>query len=111
MAFVPKPITSAQLTTSAATYYTAPTVKASLIRQLVATNTTATNRTVTVYLVPSGGTAGAANELIITRIVPANDSIILWEALNQALATGGTIQALADAGTAVTLSGSVVEAS
>jgi hypothetical protein len=108
--YFPKPITSAQVAATATTYYTAPTnIRAAKIIQLIATNTTATNRTITVNLVPSAGSAAASNTVIQARIVPAYDSVILYETIGQMLAGGGTLQATADSATAVTLSGSVIE--
>lgn len=110
MPFTPKPITPAQLTTAAVAYYTAPTnVKVSRVLLVVATNTTATNRTITVHIVPSGGTASATNMVLDGVIVPAHTALPLYEVLNQFVPPGGTLQALSDAGTAVSISGSLLD--
>lgn len=94
------------LTTSAVTYYTAPANTTTQIQKLTFSNTTGTARTVTVYLVPSGGAAGDASTLVKTLTVPANSAADCTWAAGHVLATGDFIQALADAGTAVTIMGS-----
>jgi hypothetical protein len=102
-------ITPAQLTTSAATYYTTPANTRTVIKKLTLTNSTTTPRLVTVYLVPSGGTAGATNILTSTRTVGANQTWDCTDAQGHVLEAGATIQALADGATAVTIHGSGVE--
>lgn len=109
MAIRPNNITPAQLTASAATYYTAPANTKSVIKKLTFTNTDTVARTVTVYLVPSAGTAGATNILISARPIPAGDTYDCQEALGQTLLIGGFIQALADVGAKVTIQGSLSE--
>ncbi len=94
---------TAQLTAAAAVYYTAPANTTAEIGAATVTNVTATARTVTVSLVPSGGSAGLTNIVVQTRTVPANAAVQLWELIGQKLPPGATIQALADAATAVNL--------
>lgn len=101
---LPKQLSAgAQLTTSAATYYTVPANTITTIAAMTLTNTTGTARTVTVYLVPSGGTAGDDNCILYQRVVPAGKSYNVAEAIGQTIPAGATIQALADANTAITI--------
>lgn len=93
----------AQLTASAASYYTTPDNTIGTIAACTLTNTTGTARTATVYLVPNGGTAGADNCILSARTIPAGKSYNVVEAIGQSLPAGATLQALSDAGTAVTL--------
>lgn len=101
--FVKQLVPTTQLTNAAATYYTALANVSAEIGAATATNVTGAPRTVTVYLVASGGTAGATNTVVQTRSIPANSSVQLWELIGQKVPTGATIQALADAGAAVNL--------
>jgi hypothetical protein len=84
------------LTTSAQTIYTCGTNgntgKLGLIKSIDVTNTTAAALTVTIYLVPFGGTPAASNALYFGTSVAAN-SILSWRG-TQILAAGGMIQAL-----------------
>ena len=109
MKITPNAITGAQLTAAAATYYTAPANTKSIIKKLTFTNSTGTARTVTVYLVPYGGTAGVTNILISARAVAPGETYDCSEAMGQELATGGFLQALSDAAAAVTVNGAVAE--
>jgi len=94
---------SAQLTASTATYYTVGANTNTIIDSAIASNSTGTNRTITIYLVPSGGTADNTNIAVVSTVVPANSDISLSRLVLQALSAGGTIQAKSDAATAVTL--------
>lgn len=110
MSVTPKAITGAQLTASAATYYgpVAANTKA-IPKKLTFTNTDTSARTVTVYLVPSGGTAGTTNILISARSIGAGETYDCFEVVGQVLLTGGFIQALADVAAKVTINGAVAE--
>ncbi len=109
MSIKPVNITGAQLTASAATYYTVPANTKSVIKKLTFTNTDTVARTVTVYLVPSAGTAGVTNILVSARAIAAGDTYDCTEALGQTLLPAGFIQALADVGSKVTIQGAVAE--
>jgi len=109
MSVTPKTITSAQVAATATTYYTAPANTRSIIKKLTFTNSTAGALTVTVYLVPLGGTAGVTNILISARSVGAGETYECFEAMGQVLQAGGFIQALASSATSITIQGSVAE--
>lgn len=109
MSIKPNNITSAQLTTAAATYYTAPANTKVVLKKLTFTNTDTVARTVTVYLVPSAGTAGVTNILVSARAIAAGDTYDCQEALGQTLRIGGFIQALSDVASKVTIQGAISE--
>jgi|DEB0MinimDraft_10_1074344.scaffolds.fasta_scaffold10157_2 hypothetical protein len=98
-----------QIAASATTYYTVPTNKVTVVRALTLCNTTGTGRTVDIHFVPSGGSADATNQIVDALSVPSTDQITVPEALNHVLPAGATIQAVADAATAVTITASGVE--
>lgn len=96
-------VSGSQLTTGAATYYTAATSTKGVIKSAVLTNTSANTVTATMHLVPSAGTADATNQIISAKAIAAGESYTCPEAVNQVLEAGGTIQALASSGAAITL--------
>jgi len=85
------------MTTSVETLYTVPTGYQVNISEIDIANTSAGALTFTVYLVPSGGTAVAANALLSTISVAAN-SAYQWKG-SQVLNSGDSIQSLASATT------------
>ena len=110
MARTPKNIISAaQLTTGATTYYTAPANTSCIIRKITFMNTTAGAITVTVYLVPSGDTAGDDNTIAKTYSIAANTAWSCPDVEGHVLVAGDFVQALASAGTSITIIGSGTE--
>ena len=105
-------IPASQLGTGASTLYTVPTGFRSTPKQLSATNTTPTARTITLYLVPSGGAASATNTLVSAMTIPPSGigQISLAHLIgNQVLEAGATIQALASAAAALSVMGGGIE--
>jgi hypothetical protein len=98
-----------QLTTSAATYYTAPTLTKAIIQRMAFTNTTAGAVTVTAHLVTSGGSASASNTIASAYSLAAGETWICAAAERQVLEPAGFIQALASANTAITIIVSGIE--
>lgn len=96
-------IDGSQLTAVAATYYTTPVNTISTISAMSVTNTTGTARTVTVHLVPNADAASASNSVCSARTVSPGETFNVFGAIGQTLPAGGTIQALADAATALTI--------
>jgi len=98
-------ISGSQLTTAAATYYTAAAGEKMKISMMSLTNSAATAVTATVYLVPSGGTAGVTNLILSARSIPASggEPYIVRSALGQTIPAGGTIQALASVAASITI--------
>ena len=92
------------LTTSAVTLYTTPANVRANMQDIVIANTTNGALTYTIYLVPSGATAGTANALFYQVSLAANTSYH-WVG-TQILFAGDTIQALGSAtGLTISISG------
>lgn len=96
-------VDGSQLTVAAAVYYTTPANTLTTIAACTLTNTSAGAVTVTMYLVPSAGAPGAANCILSARTLAAGESYNVGSAIGQTLPAGATLQALASAGTAITL--------
>lgn len=96
----------AQLGVAAVTYYTVGANIRTTIDKLTFSNNTAIARLVTVYLVPSGGTASDTNTIRKTKTVPPNDTWECYEAEGHVLEAGDFIQALCDLASAVSIMGS-----
>lgn len=102
-------VAGSQLTASAATYYTVGASTRAQIQAMTITNRNASSRTVTIHLVPSGGTADDTNIILAAKSLAQNESYKVIEAIGQWLEAGGTIQALASAATSVNLVASGIE--
>ncbi len=86
------------------TLYTVPSGYATDVFDINIANTTAAARTVSLYLVPSGGSKGTARALLPGVTVPAK-TLVQWTGV-QALLAGGFIYAEADVtGVTVTVTG------
>lgn len=96
-------VDGSQLGIAAATYYTAGANVLCTISACTLTNTTAGAVSATLYLVPTGGTAGVANCILSARVLAAGESFNVGSAIGQTLAAGGTIQGLAGSATSITL--------
>ena len=96
-------IDGSQLTLVAATYYTVPANTLTTISACSVTNTTATARWVSVHLVPAAGTAVPANSVCWSQVVAPGQTYNVIGAIGQTMEAGATVQALADAPTALSL--------
>lgn len=100
----PAKLAQAAITTSNATIYTVPAITRALVKCIDIANTTAGPVNVTVNLVPSGGTAGAANALIPGVAMAANTAMH-WDGF-QVMNAADFISVIASAtGCTVTISG------
>lgn len=103
---IPRPIDVFQLQTTAGTVFTARGDADFQIEALVATNVTGTDDYVTVYLVPSGGSAGVTNTIVYQRVVPAKGGVTVFDRENMGfLQPSMTLQALCGVNDAVNLWG------
>ncbi|MFZ0591498.1 MAG: hypothetical protein WAM39_13620 [Bryobacteraceae bacterium] len=113
MATSPITVQSTQLTTSAATVLTSPAGFWTTTKKVTASNVSSSAVTVTVYKVASGGSAGSTNTLIYQKTIPPNSInggvVELYEAENQTLAPGDTLQALCSAATSLNINISAIE--
>jgi hypothetical protein len=109
----PKKLYGAQPSNVLATLYTVPAATTEIIKEIVLTNTTATDATITLYLVDSGGTAGVTNMLLnaypVTASLTIKDTVFI--SMSEVLAAGGTIQGLQGTSGAITVRISGVEVS
>lgn len=84
------------------TQYTATSVKA-LIDKATVTNTDTVNRSFSINLVQSGGSASNANLIIDDRAVVPGETYTCPELVGHALDSGAFISTIASASTALTL--------
>ena len=90
------------LTAVVATVYTVPALERTIVKTIDICNTTSLAVTVTVYLVPSGGSESAANTLIPTVMVL---KMFNWNGA-QVLNAGDTIKAVSSvSGVTINVSG------
>lgn len=87
---------------SASSEYTVPVSTRTIIDKFTATNVDASSRTLTVYLVASGGTAGTSNQ-IVSKSIAAGATADVTELQNQILATGDVISVLASAASTIVI--------
>jgi hypothetical protein len=94
----------AGITTGVTTLYTVPGATKTVVKSIDLCNTTTSPIKVRIFLVPSGGSALAANALVYDKTIPAND-VLGWEG-EQVLAAAGFIQIQASlAGVTIVASG------
>ena len=84
------------------TQYTAVNCKA-LIDKFTITNTSASNVTISVNLVTSGGSPGASNLIMDTRAIAPDETYTCPELVGQALESGSFISTIASAATSLTI--------
>jgi hypothetical protein len=91
-----------QLENAQTSQYTATSVTA-IIDKATITNTTASNVTVSVNLVTSGGSASSSNLIISSRTIVPGEAYLCPELVGQVLASGGFISTIAGAATSLTM--------
>lgn len=95
MSIIPKSmVNGVNLTASAVTYYTAIEVRAVIQKATFANNDTGVV-TVTINLVPSGGSAGYANRITKEQAIAAGKTWSCPDIVNHELESGGFISMLA----------------
>ena len=95
------------LTASAATLYTVPASTTTTVKTILLSNYTATDRAVTIYLVPNGGTAASGNTILGAVNVPANTTTTIDTAIM--MPTGAFLSGYASATSSVNVHISGVE--
>lgn len=101
-----KLVDGTQLATTSSTLYTSPALTTTRIDDVTVCNTSTTAKTVTVYVVESGGSVGNATTVVKTKTVGASETITLSDLTGFVLETGDTLRALASAATSVSIQGS-----
>lgn len=100
----PIKIAQGAIGTTLSTLYTVPASSTLLVKDFDICNTTASAIAITVYFVPSGGTAGTANMIVPSYSLPAN-AMMQWSG-TQVLNAGDFIQVIASAvGSTINISG------
>jgi hypothetical protein len=102
MTVTSKPLVTAKYATNAeTTEYTASGLRA-IIDKFTGYNGTAGAVTLTVKLVPNGGSAGASN-IIVTRAIAAGATDTFPEVVGHTLEPGGVLSVLAGASTSIVI--------
>ena len=110
MTVTPKKLfTPALLTTSAATYYTVPTSTKTVLKKVTFTNNDTVPRTVTLYLVETGGSAGNSNIIVNAKAIAPGETYEAYEVEGHIMNAGDFIRALASQASIVTIQISGVE--
>lgn len=108
---LPVVIPAVQPGVTAAAVYTVGAGITSTINNLSLTNTSAAPVSVTLYRVPSGGTAAAGNCILSAFALAAGQSYVPQQAIGLQMSPGMTLQALATTAAVVTLAGGAYETS
>lgn len=112
MAVTPKKIIASQFLTTTATdvSYTTPNNVVTQIRKATFCNTSTTDaRTVTIYLIDSGGSAGDSETNVKQKTLGPKETWSCHDVVGHYLGAGDKLQAIADAGSAVTIRVSALE--
>ncbi len=92
-----------QLTAAVATYFTAKTKAKAILGAVSLTNTSAADKSVTIYVVKSGGAADDSQTVLKDVTVTAGKTRACPEFAGRVLESGDTLQAVASAAGSVTL--------
>lgn len=87
---------------SQTTQYTATNCKA-IIDKFTATNLSAANVSITINIVPSGGTPGASNKIVDTRTLGSKETYTLPEVVGHYLDPGASISTIASAASSIVI--------
>ena len=96
-------IESKQAENAQTTQYTTPSQTRSIIDKFTATNTTVTPATLTVNLIPSGGSAGSSNVITYSKSIAAGDVYTFPELIGHTLQPGDIISTIAGTASALTI--------
>lgn len=100
---------SSLIAATGTTYYTVAASTRTRIDAMVLTNTDTVARTVSVYLVSSGGSAGDSNVVLSSFNLAPGQTLRVKGAIGQVLQTGSTIRASASVANKVNIYASGVE--
>lgn len=84
------------------TQYTANNCK-TIIDKITATNTSASNVSISVNLVTTGGSPGTINLIVDTRNIAPDETYTFPEIVGHSLESGGFISTIASAATSITI--------
>lgn len=92
-----------QVANTQVTQYTAPASMRVIVDKFTATNNTGGAVTLTVNVVPSGGTAVTANIILNTRTIAAGECYTCPEIVGQILTAGAFISTISNTNNAITI--------
>lgn len=95
-----------QLGITAAALFTAPASGTTVVNRAAFTNVDVVPRSITIYVVRSGGSANAASTIISAYNIQPGEAYVASELASLVLTAGDAIQALASAATAITTTAS-----
>lgn len=104
--FTPIQLGQVQPATSYTTVYTVPAATTVIVKEIIVCNTSGSAVVLDISFVPSGGTAGVANNVVAQEQIGAYSTVIFT--FSSVLPTGATIQARAGAGSTLTVTASGV---
>lgn len=104
MTVTAKPLISSKFAEATATpQYTAPTGTRSIIDKFTATNISASAATLSVHLIPSGGSVGDGVLIVKTKALAAGECYTFPEIVGHVLAPGDFVVTTASVANAVTI--------
>ena len=104
MSTTSKPLIDAKYAENAiTTQYAVPALTRTSLDKFTATNVTGSAATLTVYIVKSGGAAGAANTITFARSIPAGSTDLLPELCGHVLGAGDFIATNAGTASAIVI--------
>lgn len=95
-------VNNLQLPNAYATQYSVPANTTTTINAFTLNNTTAGAITANISIVPSGGSQGAANEVVTELSIAAKTSVAVPQLVGQHMAEGSTLQMKASAAASIT---------
>lgn len=95
-------VQSKQLENAQTTQYTASNCTA-IIDKFTVTNTTASAVTVSIHIVPSGGSASDSNKIVVSRAIASAEPYTFPELIGHILGPGDFISTLAGAASSLTM--------
>ena len=96
-------VNTQSLSSSITTVYTAPSKTTTIIDKVTLTNTDSSARTASIYLVPSGQSAGSSNLVISAVSISSGATTDLSELQNQVLSAGDLISVSASVSSVVNM--------
>jgi hypothetical protein len=102
-------IEGAILTTTIATYYTAPAGTKAVIKKLTFCNNNSDPVSIAVFLVPAGGSVDPKNLLVVQQPLAPAETFDCFAALLHVLEPGDSLQAIASVENAINIMASGIE--
>jgi hypothetical protein len=97
MTITAKRLATAQVGTSVAALYTAASGTRTVVKRAAFCNTSGSSVTLTVHLVPPGGSVGDSNKVVSAQSVSSGETYLAAEVESQVIEGTGSLQASASA--------------